>query len=208
MVKAVGLGLLVGFPIAVSPGPMFVVVFRRTLTRGWRSGLISGAGIASGDAIYAALAAFGVTTLINVLVSQRRWIGLAGGVAIGLIGLRTLLTNPLPVPPLRGEGDALRRRSLSTDYLSTLALTIGNPPTILAFVAIFAGLGVRVAPGWPSAVGLVIGVLLGSALWWLLLTGAVAVARARLSARVTRAIGVCAGAALIVLGLLISLQSL
>jgi len=208
MVKAVGLGLLVGFPIAVSPGPLFFLVFRRTLTRGWRSGLISGAGIASGDAIYAALAAFGITALINVLVSQRRWIGLAGGVAIALIGLRTVLTNPLPVAPLTGEGEPRRRRSLSTDYLSTLTLTLGNPPTILAFVAIFAGLGVRVGPGWPSAVGLVIGVLLGSALWWGMLTGAVAVARKRLSPRVTRAIGVCAGAALLLLGILISLQSL
>ncbi len=208
MVRAVGLGLLVGFPIAVSPGPMFVLVLRRTIARGWRSGLISGAGIASGDAIYAALAAFGVTALINVLVAQRHWIGLAGGVAIGLIGLRTLVSNPLPAPPQKGEGELRRRPSLSTDYLSTLTLTLGNPPTILAFVAIFAGLGVRVGPGWPSAVGLVIGVLLGSALWWLLLTGAVAVARTRLSATVTRAIGVCAGAALIVLGLLISLQSL
>src|SRR5579872_7256390 len=123
MVKAVGLGLLVGFPIAVSPGPMFILVLRRTLTRGWRSGLISGAGIASGDAIYAALAAFGITALINVLVAQRRWIGLAGGVAIGLIGLRTVVTSPLPVPAHVEEGEPRRRRSLSIDYVSTLTLT-------------------------------------------------------------------------------------
>src|SRR5881628_2135988 len=60
MASALALGFLVGFPIAASPGPISVLVLRRTLARGWRSGLISGLGVATGDAIYAALAAFGV----------------------------------------------------------------------------------------------------------------------------------------------------
>ena len=63
--RALLLGLLVGFPIAASPGPMFFLVLRRTLARGWRSGLISGAGIATGDALYAAIAALGFNLLLG-----------------------------------------------------------------------------------------------------------------------------------------------
>ncbi len=59
MARALALGFLIGFPIAASPGPMFFLVLRRTLSRGWRSGVVSGLGVATGDAIYAGLAAFG-----------------------------------------------------------------------------------------------------------------------------------------------------
>ena len=58
MARALALGFLVGFPIAVSPGPIFFLVLRRTLDRGWRSGFVSGLGVGTGDAIYAALAVY------------------------------------------------------------------------------------------------------------------------------------------------------
>ena len=99
MVRGLALGLLVGFPIAASPGPIFVLVLRRTLARGWRSGLISGLAVATGDAIYAALAA-----ITAFLIAERRWIGLAGGIAIGLIGLRTLFSRQGPHPNPRPTG--------------------------------------------------------------------------------------------------------
>src|ERR1700726_405536 len=96
MAGALALGLMVGFPIAASPGPIFFLVLRRTLSRGWRSGLFSGLGIATGDAIYAGLAAFGVAAITNVLLGQRRWIGLVGGLAIIVIGVRILIARPQP----------------------------------------------------------------------------------------------------------------
>src|SRR5207249_1786629 len=105
MARALGLGLLIGFLIAASPGPIFFLVLRRTLARGWNSGLISGLGVATGDAIYAALAAFGVAVVSNFLIGQRRWIGLVGGGALILIGLRTLVGRQTrhPDPPPQGR---------------------------------------------------------------------------------------------------------
>ena len=57
-------------------------------------------------------------------------------------------------------------------------LTLTNPLTILAFVAIFAGLGVA-GGGYASTSVLVAGVFAGPALWWLLLSGGGGLVRAR-----------------------------
>jgi len=202
MASALALGFLVGFPIAASPGPIFFLVLRRTLARGWRSGLISGLGVATGDAIYAALAAFGVAVVTNVLISQRRWIGLLGGIALVVIGLRAIRHNPRPDPPPQGG------RELAGTYLSMVALTLSNPPTILSFSAVFAGLGLRVAAGWLPAFALVAGVMLGSAMWWVLMAGLVSLVRDRLTPRIIRGIQIVSGVALAGFGIWISLQSL
>ena len=216
MTRTLALGFLVGLAIAASPGPMFFLVLRRTLARGRRSGLVSGFGVATGDAIYAALAAFGVAAVTNVLVGQRRWIGLVGGIGLVLIGLRGLETRAptLTLPRRRGrEKSPYERekeespRMRGRQYASMVALTLSNPATILSFTAVFAGLGVHVGSGW-QPFGLVAGVMLGSALWWVVLTIVVSLVRERLTAPATRAIGIASGLVLVGFGALISLQSL
>ena len=86
-------------------------------------------------------------------------------------------------------------------YISAVALTLANPPTILSFAAIFAGLGVGTtgrASG--AAVVLVLGVLVGSALWWVLLSSGVAIVRARVTPRVLRWINRLSGTLLVAFG--------
>jgi threonine/homoserine/homoserine lactone efflux protein len=204
MVRALGLGLAVGFLIAASPGPIFFLVLRRTLAHCWRNALASGLGVATGDATYAALAAFGVAVITNVLIAQRRWIGLAGGIAIAALGIQALLrqapTQTLP----RNEGG----KKLGGAYLSILGLTLANPPTILSFTAVFAGLGLRVGSGWAQAVALVIGVMLGSFVWWIVVTVVASLVRERLTPHIARSIGLFSGAILVALGILIGFQSL
>jgi threonine/homoserine/homoserine lactone efflux protein len=205
MARALALGFLIGFPIAASPGPIFFLVLRRTLSRGWRSGLVGGLGVATGDAIYAGLAAFGVAAVTNVLLGQRRWIGLVGGVAIALIGVRTIRSDPYPGSPPQ-EGNQIG--GLAMQYGSMVALTLGNPATILSFIAVFAGFGLRDGAGWQPAVALVAGVMLGSALWWLGLTAVVSLVRRRLTPGITRGISIVAGLALIGFGTVAAASSL
>jgi threonine/homoserine/homoserine lactone efflux protein len=202
MARALALGFLVGFPIAVSPGPISFLVVRRTLAPGWRSGLVSGLGVATGDATYAALAAFGVAAVTTFLIAERRWIGLVGGIAITLIGLQAF-RRPHPSPPPEGEGK-MRERNLrgGRDYFSVLALTLSNPSTILSFTAVFAGLGIHVAGGWRPALALVVGVWLGSVVWWILLTGGASRLRQRLTPSIIRGFGLASGIALVAFGLI------
>lgn len=66
---------------------------------------------------------------------------------------------------------------LASAYGSTLVLTLTNPATIMAFVAIFAGLGLVTTADRASAIVLVSGVFCGSALWWLSLSSGVTLLR-------------------------------
>jgi threonine/homoserine/homoserine lactone efflux protein len=102
-------------------------------------------------------------------------------------------------PPLRG---------LISAYGSTLFLTLTNPLTILSFAAIFAGLGVASASGAYSAAGLlVLGVFLGSGLWWLFLSSVVGVFRARMGPRQLRWVNWLSGGIIVVFGVLALLSA-
>ena len=193
MASALLQGLVIGFAIAASPGPVFFLCVRRTLSRGWRSGAISGLGVATADGFYGALAGFGVAAVTSLLIAESRWIRLAGGLLLFGLGVRTLVARP-------GLGEAVPRAGGVGDYLSVLVLTLSNPPTILSFAAVFAGLGLVVGPA--TAGTLTVGVFVGSAAWWLLLASLTTVLRRRVDERMARAIGLLSGAAMTGFGLL------
>ena len=75
--------------------------------------------------------------------------------------------------------------------------------TILSFVAIFAGLGLAdSAADYLSAGVLVLGVFVGSAMWWLLLSAAVGLFRARFTPARLRWVNRVSGAIMVSYGLL------
>jgi threonine/homoserine/homoserine lactone efflux protein len=78
-------------------------------------------------------------------------------------------------------------------FLSTLGLTLANPPTLLAFAAIFAGLGLVSAADYGTAALIVAGVFLGSASWWIILAAGAGWLRERIGPRLVRAINVISG---------------
>ena len=171
-------GIVIGFSIAAPVGPIGVLCIRRTLAEGRLSGLVSGLGAATADAIYGCIAGFGLTFISNIFVQQQVWFRLIGGAFLCYLGLKTLLTKPTEqAAPAEGKG-------LVGAYASTFFLTLTNPLTILSFAAVFAGLGVADASrSYVSASVLVLGVFTGSALWWLVLSGSVGLFRTRFNPR-------------------------
>jgi threonine/homoserine/homoserine lactone efflux protein len=191
-------GLVLGFAIAASPGPIFFLCVRRTLLGGRVSGLVSGLGVATADAFYAALAAFGVAAVASIFVTGRRPLAFAGGLILVALGVRILLERPR----LGGEEQPQAGRGLAWAYLSTLGLTLTNPATIISFAALAASLGLSAAGGWARPSTLVAGVLLGSAAWWMLLAVGVSMLRTRVTGAVVRGISAVSGIAIAVLGVL------
>lgn len=172
-------GIALGFSIAAPVGPIGILCIRRTLQFGRFSGLFTGLGAAAADTVYGIIAAFGMNFISNFLLNSQGYLQLIGGIFLIYLGIKTFLSKPI-------EGSqAVSHNTLFGDFISTFFLTIANPMTILSFVAIFAGLGLSNSyNSYPNAVGLVIGVFLGSALWWLLLSEGVTIFRKKVSQKV------------------------
>jgi threonine/homoserine/homoserine lactone efflux protein len=196
-------GFALGLAIAAAPGPIFFLCLRRTLVKGWLNGLFSGFGVATADGFYAALGVFGVGAITSVLTGERRWLALAGGALLVVLGARILLDRPKPTEAASANG-----AGLAWAYLSTLGLTITNPATIISFAALAATLGAGLGGGLLGPALLVVGVLLGSVTWWCVLAALAAGLRTRLTPRVVRGISTASGLAIIVLGLAAAVSAL
>ena len=83
-------GLAIGFAVAFALGPIGLLVIRRTIDRGWAYGFVSGLGVATADASYAAIAAFGLTAVTELLVGIDRLLGIIGGAILVTMAARTL----------------------------------------------------------------------------------------------------------------------
>jgi threonine/homoserine/homoserine lactone efflux protein len=155
-------GVLVGIIIAVPAGPVGVLCIRRTIFHGRLSGFASGLGASTADAVFGIIAGFGLTVVSDLLLGYQDWLRLGGAGFLLYIGLSGLTADPLG-----GAQSEQGPEGLLADYASTFVLTITNPITILAFLAIFAGIGFS---GPQATVGraaiLVLGVWLGSLSWW------------------------------------------
>ena len=184
-------GLAFGFLLAATVGPMWVLCLRRTLASGPLVGLASGLGIALADGFYGAVAAFGLTAISGFLLAHAFWIGLGGAAFLIFLGVKTLIAKP----EIAETGD--NAISLPAAFLSTLGLTLTNPPTIVAFAAIFAGLGLVSSADYGAAALIVAGVFAGSAAWWVILALAAGKLRNRIGPRLFRAVNIVAGVSIL-----------
>lgn len=195
-------GLIIGLAIAAPVGAIGLLCIRRTLADGRLVGFVSGLGAATADGCYGAVAALGLTSVSSLLIDYERGVRLFGGLFLCYLGVRTALAAPATRTAERST------RGLVSAYGSTLALTLTNPGTILSFVAIFAGAGLATTSGnTSSAVLLVAGVFLGSALWWLILSSGVGLFHRALTPARMQWVNRVSGAALIVFGLLALLSA-
>ncbi|RWX74779.1 LysE family translocator [Neorhizobium lilium] len=169
-----GKSLLLGLVVAAPLGPIGALCINRTLERGFWAGVAGGLGTALADAIYASFAAIGFSAFAARLSMIDAPLKLIGGLFMLWLGWKSMRPKPPRAVAQVGARDLLG--TIATTFL----LTITNPMTILAFAAMFAGLGLADAPGAINATIVVAGVFLGSLLWWFLLSGSVTFARRRL----------------------------
>ena len=190
-------GLIIGFSIAATVGPMCILCINRTLLKGQLYGLVSGLGIATADAVYGSIAGFGLTVITSFLVSQQMWIHLIGGLFLVYLGIKTTFTRPAE------RAAAAKADGFVGAYVSTFLLTLTNPLTILSFAAIFAAIGVGGASkSYLSATLVVCGVFLGSVTWWCILTSGISLLRKRFTARWLLWINRISGVIILLFGIL------
>jgi threonine/homoserine/homoserine lactone efflux protein len=158
---------MIGLVVAAPLGPIGIISLQRTLSKGYLSGLFSGLGISTADAIYGALATFGVTAISSFLMSQALWLKIIGGIVICGLGIR--IYSQAGYQKMSASAN---NKSCLRAYFSALILTLMNPALIFSFVAIFASLGIVYTKSNPISTLLLIGgVFWGSAIWWVFLSG-------------------------------------
>ena len=181
--------LLIGLSIAAPVGPIGLLTIQRSLEHGSRAGLATGLGAAAADAVYGAVGAYGVSWLVHALEAARVPLALFGG------GFLLWMAWQLVRAPVaeRAASTAPARNGWQY-FASTFLLTLSNPATIFSFVAIFGSMGGRAGIGSPAL--MVFGVLVGSALWWLMLSSAVGRMRERFDATWRRRVNLLSAAVL------------
>jgi len=193
IIKAAGLGLVVAAPV----GPMSLLCMRRTLALGWRAGMATGLGIATGDGLYATVAALGLAGVSSFLFAHERPLHIAAGLLLLWLGIAAFRTEgeERPAAPAREVG-------WPAAFAGAVLLTLANPPTIITFAAIFTALAPPSGFDAAAAAATVGGVFAGSALWWCGLVGVVTLLRHALGARGRRWIDRAAGLVLAAFGVL------
>lgn len=177
MLTALILGLGLGAFVAAQVGPVSLLLIRSSLRHGARVGLAIGAGAALVDTLYAALGVAGVAPLLAVSWLQLT-LGLAGGLVLLLIGVRTLWSA---WRVRLGAEDDDEVASVRRAFLTAVGATASNPLTVLSWAAIFAAASTAGATRTPSgALALLLGVGIGSAAWFAVLSAIVSLARRRL----------------------------
>jgi threonine/homoserine/homoserine lactone efflux protein len=194
-------GMIIGFIVAVPVGPLGLLCINRALSLGPLLGLFSGLGVASADALAAGIAALGISLVSTFLSDHQIVIRFVGGLFLCYLGFKIYRTTPSRQPPpanVNGHFGA---------YATTFLLTFSNPVTIVSFLAIYAGWGVESLSGhYFAAAILALGVLIGSALWWIALFVGLTVFRHKFSLEVVGLIHRVSGALIAGFGFIVLLS--
>lgn len=167
-------GLIIGFSIAMPVGPIGLLCIRNVLTFGVLCGLVTGCGAACADAIYGALAGFGVSAVSSFLEAHGAYIQICGALFLCYLGITTFF--------VKASDDNKVVRTNSRAFLSTFLLTLTNPLTIISFAGIYAGLGIgNESSSVNNALIMTSGVFLGSLAWWFILSLTVSIFRDKMT---------------------------
>ncbi|HPF46020.1 MAG: LysE family transporter [Alphaproteobacteria bacterium] len=158
-------GIFIGLIMAAPIGPVNIICIRRALTMGSMNGFVVGLGAALADGFFGALAAFGLAGLTRVLNDFNGWIEIVGGTVVIIIGARLWFSHP----HVAEVNDSYKDRFKAA--IGTFLLTMTNPLTVLGFVAVFVSLGLgNMGNNYLNATAVSVGILLGSTLWWAMLS--------------------------------------
>ena len=161
-------GFLIGIAVSVPLGPLGMLCIKRTVNKNWKSGFLSGLGIAASDVIYAIVAGFSLTIIINFISTYEIYFKILGASMVVLLGLYIFMSNPAK------DIQKFQRKGISylQDFLTAFLLTVTNPLSVFVFIAIFTSYSLVLQLSQLFEALLIIGgIFVGGATWWFILTG-------------------------------------
>jgi threonine/homoserine/homoserine lactone efflux protein len=163
LLPAAALGLCVAIPF----GPIGLMCVQRTLAFGIWFGIASAMGAATAHGMFSCLATVGGTVLMQTTLALHTPLRITAGLVLILMGLRTILVSTQAAHSATC-GDA-KCGDLLSAYTSTLLIAVANPMTILPYLGVTSALETGNPLVMHRALATPIGVMLGSASWYLVL---------------------------------------
>lgn len=161
-------GVIIGIVASAPMGPVGILCIRRTVKKGRIYGIMTGAGAALSDLLYALLTGYGLI-LIAPLTEPKTlfWMKLIGSIMLAAFGIYMYRTGPR----VKEHPESKTKGSLLRNFVTSFFITLCNPAIIVLFLALFNMLMpltgtediVQKATVYASIVG-------GAMLWWLGLT--------------------------------------
>ena len=184
-------GMIIGIVASAPMGPVGVLCVQRTLNKGRWYGFATGVGAAISDLIYAAIAGFGMSFVVDIIENPiiAYWIKVAGSILLFIFGVWTFRSNPAQqIRPV-----SKNKSNLVHNFITGFLVTLSNPLILFLFVAMFGQFTFVVNNFVPQIVGYVV-IVVGALLWWFGLTWLINKVRNRFDVRgiwiINRVIGV------------------
>lgn len=198
-------GISIGVLMAAPIGPVNVLVIQRAAAGGFWAGLAAGLGAVLGDGTLAAIAAFSVRAIADVMAAYSGVIQFVGGLLLIVFGVALLLTKPVLTIPVGQKSRLLEHTGIIPQ---TFFLTVTNPGAILGMAAMIGALGSLIGGlnTYLEALLLVLAVMGGSLLWWLGLSELIATIRHKLTEGRLKLINRIAGVVLFAFGVILLLD--
>lgn len=197
-------GLVLGFLLSVSVGPVIFAILKQSINNGHKAGYVFVAGISASDITLVIICNF-FTSLFNTAISHRTEIAVAGSIFLVAMGIYTLFFKKVVTDEDNNLVDKkFRKRDLLAIFLSGYFINILNPGVFIFWfastTAILADAATAVHPFEYRAI------VFGTCLAFVLLTDITKVAlaarvRSKLTPSVLRIINKVSGLILIGFGI-------
>lgn len=195
-------GLLIGLIFGVPAGAIGALTIGRTLEKGFAAGFLTGMGSSAVDLIYSCVGVFGITVVSDFLSARQTMLQATGGILILLLGFGIFCKKE----PVMVQNES--KGTLAFCFLSAFTTALVNPVTVFSFMVAFAAFGIHGGLSVKQGAVLIIGILIGTLCWWLILSGITAYFRDRITGKIYRWLNCILGCLMTGFGIVMIIQGI
>ena len=197
-------GFLVGICASAPLGPVAILMVQKSLSKGHKSGFVSGLGATVADTTYAMIAIFALAIVQRFIEAHQNMILLVGGIVLVLVGVSMAFSNPL-------KNKKRKKRDMVSpkDFGQAVAMAFSNPGAIFIMFTLFAffGLANESPQSWKVA-PIILSVSAGSVTYWFCMSWLISRFCNKISMKTVVWINRIAGALVVIVGVALFGQGL
>jgi threonine/homoserine/homoserine lactone efflux protein len=176
LLELLGKGLLIGLIFGVPAGAIGALTIQRTLEGGFLYGFLTGLGSSVADVLYAVVGVFGITLVTAFLQRHELVCSICGGVLIIAYGIVIICKKNQ-----KRKTIVASKKTYLSGFVTAFSVAIMNPATVVSFLVAFTSFGLNGDYSILEGSQIVLGVLLGTGIWWGTLSLAVSKFRAKIT---------------------------